>query len=201
MKNTSKDAVNPQRLITPEFRVSYPHLFKPNAIKQGDDEKYSVTMLFKKTQDLSKLKLAMDHAKIEMWGRDKTKWPKGLLSPVSDGDSEQYLDDEGVTKEGYAGHWVIKASSRASNKPGIVNEEAQPILDASEIYPGCFARAQIYANPWEYAGKKGVSFILDAVQKTKDGPSLSNRKSASEIFDPISASGDTTEEDADNGFM
>jgi len=160
--------------------VSYPHLFKANAFK-GGEAKYSVTMLFPKTADLSALKLAIKHAKIDKWGPDKDEWPEDLMSPVQDGDNPKY-----AANEGYKGHWAIKASSKEAQKPGLVNEKVEPIIDASEFYPGCYARAQVFANGWEYMGKSGVSFILDHVQKTRDGKSFGGRKSAAEVFDPVS---------------
>lgn len=192
MANAAKaDDKEKQRIVTPEFRVSYPHLFKPNAIK-GGKLKYSVTMLFDKKQDLSVLKLAIKHAKISGYGPNEKNWPTKLESPVSDGDSEKYAD-----KEGYKGCWVVKASTNEENRPGVVDKDAQPLIDASSFYPGCYARAQVFAFTWEYMGKEGVSFILDHVQKTRDGKSFSGKKSATEVFDPITG-GDSDDDDTES---
>lgn len=171
-----------QRIITPEFRVSYPHVFKATNFKGKGDLTYSVTMLFKKTQDLTVLKLAMKHAKIAKFGPDKSKWPEELMSPITDGDLPKY-----AANEGYKGHWAIKASCREDRKPGVVDEDCQPMVDASAFYPGCYARAEVYCHAWEYMGKEGIRFALNHVQKTRDGKSLSNRKSAEDTFSPITA--------------
>lgn len=186
VKTVDKDK---QRILTPEFRVSYPHVFKPNSIK-GSDPKYSIVMLFKKTQDLSALKLAIKHAKIAEFGTDQDEWPDDLDSPVIDGDKPKYAD-----KEGYKGHWAIKASSNEDSKPGVVDENVQAIVDPAEFYPGCYARAQVFARVWEYMGKQGVHFILDHVQKTKDGKSFGGKKAASEVFNPIASTSDDGDED------
>ncbi len=185
--NTSSEK---QRILTPEFRVSYPHVFKAAQVQGKGEPKYSITMLFPKKNDLSVIKLAIKHAKISAFGPNPDSWPENLASPVTDGDDPKHAD-----KEGYKGHWVIKASSNADNKPGVVDEDVQPIVDPSAFYPGCFARAQVFARAWEYMGKEGVHFILDHVQKTRDGKSFANKKSAAEVFNPIAASNSDTGND------
>lgn len=181
------------RLITPEFRVSYPHVFKPHAPKPKDEPKYSITMLFPKSQDMSALKLAIKHAKIAEFGPDKESWPDDLESPVTDGDLPKHAE-----KEGYKGCWVIKATSNQAMKPGVVDEHAKPIIDPAVFYPGCYAHAQVFARVWEYMGRQGVHFILDHVQKTRDGKSIGGKKSAAEVFKPLTSgesSGGEDEED------
>ena len=158
-KNKPKANKDLSRVLTPEFRVSYPHVFKAQAIKPTDKPKFSVTMLFPKNADLSGLKEAMKQAKIAQFG-GKENWPDDLESPVVDGDNPKHAD-----KEGYKGHWVIKASTNEDQRPGVVDENVQPIVDQAKFYPGCYARAYIYAYVWEYMGKQGVGFILDHVQK------------------------------------
>lgn len=192
--SAEEKANDPRRILTPEFRVSYPHLFKPNAMK-GSTPKYSITMLFKKTADLSVMKLAMKHAKIDEFG-SKENWPDDLASPVVDGDLPKYAD-----KEGYKGHWAIKATSNEASKPGLVDLDVEPILEQSEFYPGCYARAQVFARVWEFpegSGRYGIQFILDHVQKTKEGKAFGGKKSAKEVFDPISGGDDGESDDAES---
>lgn len=173
------------RVITPEFRVYFPHVFKAHQVNGKGDPKFSITMGFKKDADLSVLKLAIKHAKIAEFGPNKSDWPDDLESPVIDGDAPKYAD-----KEGYKGHWIIKASSNQDNRPGVVDEDVEPITDPSLFYPGCYARAQVFARVWEYMGKQGVHFILDHVQKTKDGKSIGGKKAAKEVFNPMSGASD-----------
>lgn len=176
------------RVLTPEFRVSYPHVFKPQAPKQGDKLKYSVTMMFPKNSDLSSLKEAMKQAKIAQWGA-KENWPANLESPVNDGDDPKYAKNEG-----YKGHWIIKANSNEDQKPSVVDQNIEPIIDQAKFYPGCYARAYLLAYGWEYMGKNGVSFILDHVQKTRDGKAFGGKKPADQVFTPVSV-----DEDFDGG--
>lgn len=188
---------NKQSVETPEFRASYPHLFKPQSIN-GSDPTYSITMLFDKRHDLSVLKLAMKHAKIAKYGPNKENWPTDLQSPVMDGDSPKLKD-----KEGYAGHWAIKASKKEIWGHPKISRPEDPtkfITDPSEFKAGDYARAIVYASCWEYMGKCGVRFNLDGVQKTRSGNSLSGRKEASERFSPITSavSDDDTVSDDDS---
>jgi hypothetical protein len=180
------------RLLTPEFRVSYPHVFKANAFK-GGKPKFSVTMLFPKNSDLSPIKNAIKEAKIAKFGADKDSWPDDLESPVVDGDSPKHAD-----KDGYKGCWAIKASTNEDQRPGVVDENVQPILEPSDFYPGCYARAYVYAYVWEFAGKRGVGFILDHVQKLRDGKSFGGKKSADQVFSPVNAGAMSSDDNADD---
>ncbi len=182
------------RILTPEFRVSYPHVFKPNSI-QGSKPKYSITMLFDKKQDLKVIKEAMRVAKTIKFGPDQSKWPKNLENPISDGDNVKYAD-----KEGYKGHWAIKASTNEDQKPGVVDEKVQPILDATQFYPGCYARAYVYAYVWEFAGKTGIGFILDHVQKTGEGKSFGGKKPVDQVFTAVN-NNEVANEEVEQDFV
>lgn len=182
---TSKDLC---RLITPVFRVSYPHLFKAQA-PAGSKPKFSITMLFPKDSDLMgttvdgkprSMKKVIRMAKELEFG-DKENWPEGLLSPVTDGDDPKHAD-----REGYKGHWAIKASTSEDQRPSVVDKDMSVITDPAVIYPGCYARAYVFAYVWkEVAGKRGVGFILDHVQKMKDGKSFAGKKPIEQVFSPV----------------
>lgn len=190
------------RMITPEFRVSYPHIFKPQAPKPTDKKKYSITMLFPKDSDLMgigldkkpiSIKQIIKNAKVAAFGPDKSKWPE-LESPVQDGDDPKFAD-----KDGYKGHWVIKASTSEEQRPGVVGPDATPITDPAAVYPGCYARAYVYACNWEYMKRQGIMFILDHVQKTRDGKAFGGKKPVEQVFSPVESEGsespDSDEED------
>lgn len=159
-------------VMTPEFRVSFPAVFKPKRQK-GDatsEPKYGLTMLFPKGADLSKLKAAAQEAVKEKWG---DKPPKNLRSPFRDqGDREL---------EGYVeGCVFINASSL--QKPGLVDRQRQDIIDETEFYPGCYARATLRAFAYDNNGNKGVAFGLNNVQKLRDGDPLGGRTRAQDDF-------------------
>ena len=165
-------------VTTPKFRVSFPAVFSKRKIEGQTDEqaKYSIQMLFKKTDDITVLKNAVRAAVIEKWGADQTKWPKGLILPFRDGTEKDY--------DGY-GPDVIFVSASSKMKPGLVDQNVQPIIEPSEFYGGCYARATINAFAWEYMGKRGVSFGLRNIQKMADGEPFGGGSKAENDFEPI----------------
>ena len=69
MATTNKDT----KVITGKVRLSYAHLFKPVAISDGQEPKYSVCLLIPKSdkETLRKIKAAVEAAKqagINLWG-------------------------------------------------------------------------------------------------------------------------------------
>lgn len=173
------------KVMTPTFRVSYPAVFQPK--KQDDgSEKYGVVMLFSKDADLKAMRIAARRAGEEKWGA-KESWPKNVRMPFRDG-------DEKSDKEGYEGH--IFVSARANKRPGIVDGKLSPILDESDFYAGCYARATLIAFAYDTKGNKGISFSLLNLQKVKDGESLAGRRNAADEFDAI----DGGESDGESDF-
>lgn len=164
--------------ITPEFRVSFPNVFrtaKPMAGATGDP-KYGITALFKPGEDLSGLKAAAEEAIVEKWGADKSKWPKNLRSPFRDQGEKEF--------DGYVeGAIFINATSK--QRPGLVDANMNDIIDESEFYAGCYARASINAFAYDTAGNRGVAFGLNNVQKLRDGEPLGGRTRPEDDFEPV----------------
>jgi hypothetical protein len=191
MAKEKEDKKKKVRVVTPIFRVSYPHVFKPNTMNEANP-KYSIVMLFPKTTDLTDIKNALKQAKLQKWG-SKENWPDELESPVSDGDSPKYAD-----KEGYKGHWAIKATSHQDQKPTVVDENVEPITSANPpdgFYAGCYARACVFARPWKFGNKEGIQFILDHVQKTKNGKPFGGKQPADQVFKPVTVEDDEDHDD------
>lgn len=176
-----------ETLLTPEFRVSFPALFRPRKANEQAEAKYSVSMLFPKNADLTALKKAAEKAAKEKWG---DKIPKKLKTP--------FLNQGDYELEGYEdGAILIRASSL--QKPGVVDRNVQSILDESEVYPGCYARATVRLFTYEVNGNCGVSFGLQNLQKLRDGEHLAGRSKPENDFTPVS-DGDAVGESADSLF-
>jgi hypothetical protein len=152
-------------------------------------------MLFDKTKDMTTIKEAITNAKIARFG-PKEMWPANIESPVTDGD-----DPKHALKEGYKGHWVIRAKTGEDSAPGVVGPDLQPIINQADFYPGCYARAAVYAQVWEYGGKYGISFWLDHVQKTGDGKSFSSKKSVDQVFAPVAPTSAASDAPVSDDFM
>jgi len=167
---------------TPKFRVSYPKVFKPELNKLSGKTEYSVVALFKKGQDLSVLKKAAEEVLIEKLGADKTKWPKNLKSPFRD---QTDREKDGVLPAGHEAG-AIFMNIKSQQKPGVVNEDVQPIMDEADFYAGCYAHATTRPYYYDQAGNRGIAFGLQNIQKLSDGEPLGGgRTSATSEFTPV----------------
>jgi hypothetical protein len=188
------------RIITPEFRVSFPHVFKAQAMPRTNNKpKFSVTMLFPKDSDMAWYKNVVREAKIEKWGTNKNDWPKGLKMPLQDGDDPEVhtIKKSGEVRDGYEGHWVLKASTGEDQAPGIVGRDGKPIIREADFYGGCYARAYVYCYVWEFpkdSKQYGIGFILDHVQKLRDGKSFGGKKPVEQVFGAIAGGADDMED-------
>ena len=188
-----KKQLSATEVLTPVFRVSFPYVFEPRAADAKGKQKYSVSMLFRvkpsqanpheKVVDLTPLKKAAYAAGVEKWGPDQAKWPKNLHNPFRLGTEGEY-----ATKEGY-GDGVVFVGATSDYKPGLVDQNIQPIIDRNLFYPGCYARALVAAYGWEYMGKTGISFGLRHIQLHSDGEPLGGGTRAEDAFEPIAVPG------------
>lgn len=178
-------------IVTPPFRVSFPSVFTPKPGMNGGKPKYSLSMLFPKKFDnaidqaqFGKMVALVNQALIGKWGADKAKWPKGLYTPFRDGAEKDY--------DGYD-DTIIFATASSTRQPGLVGPDAvTKIIDASEFYAGCYARAKIDVYAFEAKDKntgailkRGVTFGLLHVQKYKDGVEFSKAGKVEDAFDAI----------------
>lgn len=166
-------------VMTPQFRVSFPNVFRPGRpMQEGAEPKYGVAMLFPKGADLSKLKAAAQAACVEMWGADQAKWPKNLRSPFR---------DQGEKAPEWAGYepGAIFVTATSKTRPGLVDAQVQDIIEEKDFYPGCYARATVNAFCYDKAGNRGVSFGLNNVQKLADGEPLGGRTRATDDFEAV----------------
>ncbi len=149
------------KVRTGKCRLSYPHLFE----KYEKSDKYQCQLLIPKDdkESMRVIKEAIETAKAkgkaELWGN---KIPGNYRSPLNDGDN---LDD----MEAYEGMYYLNAKS--TRKPQVVDLDRDDILDAEEVYSGCYVRASIVFYPYSNEGK-GVACLLNNIQKLEDGERL-----------------------------
>ena len=180
-----------KKITTGKFRVSFPHVFKAQTTPSGE-QRFSVVMLLPKEDkdSVNKLQSLAKAAAYEKWGKDAVDGKKVKIAwPFRDGEekSDQY--------DGYEG--MIFASASSKNKPKVVGKNLDVIVDESEFYPGCYARASINAYAWEWKGKKGVSFGLINLQKLAEGEPFGFSSKPEDDFDVVEGEdedyGDTEE--------
>lgn len=176
--------MNPSNVTTGEVRFSFVHIFKPYAYVQGQQEKFSVTVLVPKTDVETKARIdaAIEAAK----QRGLTEKWNGVLPPVL---SIPIYDGDGTKTDGTPfgpeckGHWVFTASSNVEYPPEVVDLQGNPIITPSAVYSGCYGRVNVTFFPYMFGGKKGIGCSLGPVQKTRDGEMLGGGvPRASDVF-------------------
>ena len=176
----------PTKVVTGEGRFSYAYLFTPYVSQTHTDQepKYKITLLIPKSdvQTKARIDAAIAAAREEgLNGAWNKIAPPTLPLPLYDGD--------GIRADGTEygpeckGHWLLTAKTKL--KPQIVDGQLQPIMDESEVYSGCYGRISVKIFP--YGGgkttfKKGISALLNNVQKTRDGEPLGGRTNAEDDF-------------------
>ena len=154
------------KITTGKVLFSYAHVFKPQAIEDGSDEKYSISCLIsKKDKDtLKKFKeayrIATENAIREKYAG---KMPKKWKDPLRDGDEEEKGEE-------YEGHYFFTASSLT--KPKILDRNFNEIIDPEDFYSGCYGRAMVNLYAFDVAGNKGIAVGLEALMKLSDGEPL-----------------------------
>lgn len=166
---------------TPEGIACFTQVFVPKARtdKAGNpkgDPKYSLVLCFDEDADLSELKAAAKKAGVDKFGpefvagvkKGKFNWPFR--------DNSEYEDNGFPFTE--PGTFV---SFKSTDRPGIVDENADPIMDKSEFYSGvkCRVSCKVFAYDNE---SKGVAFGLVNIQKLDDGERLAGNPNAEDDF-------------------
>ncbi len=169
-------------VTTGKARLSYEHLFQPYAHQQNQEAKYSVTILVPKTDIATKSRIDAAIAAATQNGISKC-WngvkPPIVAIPVYDGDGVRPTSGEPFGDE-CKGCWVFTASSK--QPPQVVDLGLNPIINASEVYSGCYARVNVNFFPYNSNGKRGIGCGLNAVQKLEDGEPLGGGVSVAEAF-------------------
>lgn len=168
-------------VTTGQVRLSYVHLFTPYASQQGQDPKYSATILLPKSDIATKQRIdAAINAAIQ---EGISKWngvrPPQIAMPLHDGDGIRPSDGMPFGDE-CKGCWVFTASSKQAQ--AIVDLNLNPIINQTEIYSGIYARVNINFFAYNNSGKKGIGCGLGPVQKVADGEPLGGRMSAEAAF-------------------
>ena len=185
------DASGKKKCITPPFRTSYAFVHEPWKNNNNDDSepKYSTQMIFAKGTDIKPLIQCAANAAAAKWG-DSKNWPKMKYNILNTAEEAELGD---VPSEAHYVDTLI-GSAKSKNKPGIVGQDANPLMSQDDFYSGCYARASISAFAYDTAQNKGCSFGLNNLMKTGDGERLDGRASAEDDFAEFASEEVTTEE-------
>jgi hypothetical protein len=166
---------SPARITTDKVRLSYFKGWKPEAMEEGGEKKYSTALLIDKEDEktLGRIKTAVDYLTVEAKKKYGGKLPVKFKLPLRDGDEERDDDD-------YAGKFWLNANSK--NKPRIVDLNMEEIKDESKVYSGCYARVSLNFFLFDTKGNKGIGVGLNNIQKVKDGEPLSGGSNPEDDF-------------------
>ena len=176
---TSKKTSN--RTHTPKGIASFVNLFQARqrtdakGNPQGDP-KFGLALYFPEGTNLKEMKAEAQRVGVEKFGpkfvelvkKGKMNWPFADTEDMDD--PEPPFDEPGTV-----------VNFKSTDKPGIVDADAEPIMDKSEVYSGMWARVSCRAFAYDNASK-GVAFALINVQKLDDGERLSGNPSAESDF-------------------
>lgn len=202
----------PKALLTPKFRVSFPHVFEKSSF-ENSAPRYSVVGLFKPAEFLedeknkwAAIRKALDVAclaefkkslndmvkanpSFKVCGMPTVLTPKGSVIWYRKGESKPHL-------EGYGAGVAFFTMASSKRRPGVVDLSGAPITaeNAEAFYAGCYARASVLPYTYDNKFGKGVSLGLGNLQKIADGESFSGFTSAEDDF-----GGDAPEFDAGAG--
>ena len=162
------------KFVTGKVRFSFVHVFEPAETLNGS-LKYSASILIPKSDKdtVARFNKAFDETKQANAAFFGGSVPKALKGGLRDGDTEK---DDPI----YAGHYFFNANS--NEKPGIVDQDVNPIMDKDQFYSGCYGRASITMYPYDASGSKGIAFGLNNVQKLEDGEKFGGAASAAADF-------------------
>ena len=113
------------RIFIENARLSYPHLFVPRAVKQGDQPKYSASLIIPANHPaIQQIQNAEALERQNKWGAQVPHNCKPV--PMRQGDPNDPAQAQSV---------VLNANNQ--DKPPIVDEGAIPVIDQGKFYPGC----------------------------------------------------------------
>ena len=164
------------KVKTGKVRFSYAHVFKAYAHEEGQEAKFSVSLIIPK-KDKAAIKritgaikaaigegLSKFTPKIQAAIKQGKTLPSSFKMPLRDGDDEREDNEE------YADAYFINCSSK--RKPGIVNEDLEELFDETEFYSGCYGRASVNFYAFNVSGNQGIACGLNNLQKLEDGENL-----------------------------
>lgn len=148
------------KVVTGLVRFANVHLYKLKSWAEGELPKYSLTLIIPKSD--AKTIESINSAYAQVLDLNKSKFSKKLMisSGLKDGDVDR-------SDPIYSDSYFINTS--ASEKPGIVDVDLNPLIGINDVYDGCYGRASITFYPYLLSGKGGIGVGLNNVQKLRDG--------------------------------
>lgn len=150
------------KFVTGLVRFAHVHLYKPISLIKDIDPKYTLTIIISKSETAEIKRIKATYKEV-IKSNDEFFALHPLIkkySNLKDGDRKE---GNPALKDSY----YLSASS--IEMPGVVDLELSPIIDANEIYDGCYGRVSITFYPYATSAGGGIAIALNNVQKLRDG--------------------------------
>jgi len=182
------------KVTIPKARLSYANVHVPVKAMDSEEEKYSCSVLWPKT-DKKTTEAVQAAIKAAAAAALATKWEKVAPKtykdpPLRDGD-EKFEEDPEKYKA-YKGMYYVAAKSK--EKPTLLGKDKKEIASKTDIYSGCYCHVSVNFYGFKMKGNKGIAVGLNGLMKFSDGEALAGRGNVVADFDGYEAN---TDEDQD----
>ena len=157
--------------------LSYPHLFQARSVNPGDDPKFSVSILIPKNDP--QLASILQEIETQKMNGFPSGFPVNGKLPIKDC-AVQWPNDTKI-----AGYYALQTSAAADRRPPVVDAGMQPVMDPSQVYPGCVAWVAVNLSVYNTPVNKGVGAYVNGVMITgEEGPlgRLDNSQTPEQMF-------------------
>lgn len=142
------------KIVTDLVKIVHVNLINP------PENKYSLTIVVSKTQTdiLKKLQSSFEEVikyNLKIFGEDFNKEKSQILN---DGDFTNEYD----LKDSFYFEVLSK------EKPGLFDENMNPVMNLDELYDGCFGRVSVTLSPYKTKDISGITCVLNNIQKLKN---------------------------------
>lgn len=157
---------DPNIIILPAVRLSYPQLFKARSMEEGKEPKFSANFIMDNVKHaalIKRIESTIDRVCLDFFHKKVSLKHKAL----HDGNDK-------IEHEGY-GDGIMYLVSGCLKRPAVVDSDRVTPLneDSRKIYGGCYVNASVRLYAYDHPkGGKGVSADLRAVSFHADGDSL-----------------------------
>lgn len=189
----------PGQVVLKLVRLSYPHIWKPQASVEDGKLKYSANFMIdpetaEGKANIQAIKKAVAEVAKASWPENTDKIVKAIdVKRLNFRDGETFTNEEGEVYAGYEGMKIAKASN--AKKFPIVDRDKTPTSEEDGvIYAGCYVDAVIrfYGVKGKEKGGNGIFASLEAIRFRKDGEAFGAAPvDVDDVFDDL----DDEEED------
>lgn len=171
-----------KKIVLKNVRVSYLNVFKPRAMQEGQEPKFSAQIIMDKNHpQLKEFNAAVLEVAKEKFSKliVGNKIPSKLKTPLRDGD-EEYTAAEDLAV--YGGKYFFNANN--TRRPVTIDRLKNQIAEEDNVlYSGCYCNVIVELFAYDTAGNKGVAASLGGVQFIRDGEALGGRGVTVDDFD------------------